>query len=390
MPSKLSRSKKILSAALAALLLAGAAAPRAAAYSQSGPLKVATAADVNRMGADFVDGPWSSWTAGDTRYWLSSDNWGKYHHLCAGPVDQPVTDVVYAKKTTARTFTNAAAFDLGRKIRGEDYCVNMPWFMNIYKDSGGGLLAFLHIENYQEIRRPGCGILQPAYDWMRRIFYPLPRICNAGAPDETQALGLAYSTDNGRTFRFLGYIADRGPGNIQGAPYLIKDGYFYVYYNKANTNVARAPVDEVLAAAKNGAVTEWKAFYAGAWEEPALGGKASQLNLFGISHTQAAYSTYDGKYYMALTMMNWGEGDTWVKLYQSSDCVNWEYYQTVVLDPNDKYGVKAMGWQYSFIADAGAQENATVGRKFYVYCADYYDSAARLTDVYRWTIDLAE
>ena len=108
------------------------------------------------------------------------------------------------------------------------------------------------------------------------------------------AIGLAISTDQGATFTYLGRIispnvAADDPGavaltEVGGAPFTIRDGSFHVYFKETlatgtacNMSVARAPVDDVLAAALDGRVIPWWKHADGTWDEPGIGGAASEL-----------------------------------------------------------------------------------------------------------------
>lgn len=108
-------------------------------------------------------------------------------------------------------------------------------------------------------------------------------------------LGLAIQTDSaGLAFGDLGPIFSPNVPNAQaggavevcGAPYVVKDGYFYVYTRDAmldgrqsNLSVVRAKVADVLAAARSGASAPWQKFYRGSFCEPALGGKSTPLEV---------------------------------------------------------------------------------------------------------------
>ena len=108
-------------------------------------------------------------------------------------------------------------------------------------------------------------------------------------------LGLSMQTDEqGLIFKDLGSIftanlpCEQADGIVEvcGSPYVIKDGYFYVYARDAmtegnprqsNLSVARAKVAEVVGAGIEGKRAEWTKYYNGAFSEPALGGKSSPL-----------------------------------------------------------------------------------------------------------------
>ncbi len=333
-------------------------------YSQEGPITVADATQIQYTGANFIDDCWSSWTVDGTRYWMHSDDWGNQTQKFIGTVDHPVQEKVF-NKTREELFTN------NDEINGQ------PWITNIYKDGYGGLLAFLHLEH-------------------------------AGENNQKGRVGLAYSTDNGDTFTFLGEIvvphasrdtnANEGGGNIQGCPYIVKDNYIYVYFNEINTCVARADLTEVINAAREGTVCKW---YKGldatntgnwTWTEPGIGGDCSPIgipggaNVAGICHTQAAYSTFDNKYYLVTTSMNWGGVNTYVKLWQSEDGVVWTLYKNIADEPASNY-LENGGWQYASIVDCGNGENATVGQSFYLYCGNETSYPDKMT-MKRWTITL--
>lgn len=112
------------------------------------------------------------------------------------------------------------------------------------------------------------------------------------------SIGMAVSTDGGATWTDLGRIikpnlALDSPNNVSsadvmGAPYMIKDGYFYVYFRdtldtgiaggaSVNLAVARASVADVVNAANTGDVTSFQKFYGGSFSQPGLGGYSQNL-----------------------------------------------------------------------------------------------------------------
>jgi len=112
------------------------------------------------------------------------------------------------------------------------------------------------------------------------------------------SIGMAVSTDGGATWTDLGRIikpnlAIDSPNNVSsadvmGAPYMIKDGYFYVYFrdtldtgiaggSAVNLTVARASVADVVNAANTGDVTSFQKFYGGSFSQPGLGGYSQNL-----------------------------------------------------------------------------------------------------------------
>lgn len=107
-------------------------------------------------------------------------------------------------------------------------------------------------------------------------------------------IGMAVSYDGGETFDDLGEIIrpnivigdpDRtAPTEVGGAPYIIKDGYFYVYFKDmlddgsvVNLAVARASVADVLSAAALGTTAAWQKYAGGSFNTPGLGGAPDNL-----------------------------------------------------------------------------------------------------------------
>lgn len=331
----------------------------ASAYSQSGPTTVCTTAQMTNMSIELHDAPFSTITAGSSRYWFHSEHWGDRFQKFAGTLAAPCGTAVW-EKTKAQLFTNSGSID------------GQPWIMSTYKDTNG-LLAFIHIER-------------------------------AGANQQKGRIGLAWSTNNGDTFTYLGNILSSygdhnmtAGGFMQGAPYFIKDGYFYVYYTDNNDYygyfrriaVARASVADVLSAAQNGTTTAWKKYYNGAWNEAGLGGNFTPIsNATGISHSSAAYSTYTGKYYLATTVMAWdgSQSPTWVKLWESTDGVNWTLTKTVAEDIGENIAPNS-GYQYVTIVDGSGGSNGTVGQNFYLYSGYRPYDADKI--IRRWSINLA-
>ena len=106
-------------------------------------------------------------------------------------------------------------------------------------------------------------------------------------------LGTAYSDDGGDTFRDLGRIItpevcpDSSLGSIElgSGAFVQRDDYFYVYFTDQrefgavgnNLCVARAPVEEVLIAARRGDAVRWRKFHDGQFASAGLGGPCSDL-----------------------------------------------------------------------------------------------------------------
>ena len=105
-------------------------------------------------------------------------------------------------------------------------------------------------------------------------------------------LGLAIATDEtGLVFEDVGEFFVPHTSNadaestieVCGSPYVVHQGYFYVYARdkmgeaEHNLVVVRAPVADVVAAARKGKSAEWKKYFEGAFSQPGIGGKSSPL-----------------------------------------------------------------------------------------------------------------
>ena len=242
------------------------------------------------------------------------------------------------------------------------------WIVNTYQVQSG-ILAFVHVE--------------------------VPNTRPDGSYDTGRSrIGLAWSTDNGDHFTYLGDIlspyTNPSTSNIQGSPYIVKDGYFYTYFTddvcswwESGNAVARAPVSDVISAAQEGRVTPWNKYFNGGWQSAGLGGNCSSVGAPGITHSDAAFSTYTGKYYLLTSRMNWGGQDTWLKLFESSDGVQWTHKKTIV---QESATAVQRGYQYTMIVNLDGSDNGVVGRTFYVYGEKEAETASAA--VYRWAIDL--
>jgi hypothetical protein len=190
------------------------------------------------------------------------------------------------------------------------------------------------------------------------------------------------------------------PLNIQGAPYIVKDGYFYVYFvdslsgvsppaaGSVGIGVARASVSDVVAAARAGNLGDslWQKYYNGSFSQPALGGMSTAIAPWGITHTQAVHSNYTGKYYLSLTFMAWSGGNTSVKLYESTDAVNWEP-SYVLADEAAASQRPDGGYQYCSMVDRDGAPNGEVGQYFYVYCMKDPLKDQSNFALYRWEVN---
>jgi hypothetical protein len=314
----------------------------------------------------YIDAPLSTFVSGGVRYWFNSI--GSNHQKYKGTLDAPFQTFLWDKSARS-TFLDPGRLGIGgpwRKIDATNWSFDgkAPWIVNIYQVSDSELLAFVHLEE--------------------------PKIVYGVHDTGRSSIGLAWSSNAGETFTYLGeimtYQDPRPVYNAQGAPYFIKDGYFYVYYHDlcpgAATIPARAPVNEVIAAARSGRVSVWKKYYNGGFTSNGIGGLCSRINIgVGIDHTDAAYSTYTQKYYILLSMSAAAGRDSWINLFESADGINWNFLKTIV---QETYTAGSTGYQYVNIVDATGKDNGQVGSSFYVYSAKDLGNPT----VYRWLVNL--
>jgi peptidoglycan hydrolase-like protein with peptidoglycan-binding domain len=313
-----------------------------------------------------IDSSITTFSLNGNNYWMNSN--AIYTAKYFGTIDAPFRTLLWSKPTED-VFVGAK-----RILDTPDGLVPGYWIVNNYQDANG-ILGIVHTEH--------------------------PKVTGGTYSTGRTRIGLSWSSDMGEHYTYLGdiIIPFTDPvDNIQGAPYIIKDGYMYLYFSdKCNGNsslggpvtVARANLEEVLGAAKLGRVSQWQKYLNGSWTSPGLGGDCSAVIIGdGINHTDAAYSTYTGKYYFLLSSMNWGSQatgpGTWIKMYESIDGINWVLKRGIVNEAPETW---MLGYQYVSIVDASGSDNGTVGQKFYVFSAKDVGDAAKVRG-YRWTVDL--
>lgn len=317
--------------------------------------------------ARLIDAPLTTVTDGSTRYWF---NVGLAKFI--GTLDRPFASLQWVRpQEQAFSDPNNAGLGGPWKQQGSDwvYGGEALWITNIYQIPDG-ILTFMHVET--------------------------PRVVSGAYYTGHGRVGLAWSYDFGEHFAYLGDIivpfGDPDNFNVQGVPYIIKNGYFYIYYDDncsdGNKGVARAPVADVVMAAKNATTTQWKKYQNGSWDSPGLGGACNAISIEdGITHTDGAYSTYTGKYYLLLTSQDWGGNDTWIKLYESGDGINWSFARTIAEEPASALSSGQAGYQYATIVDQSGSDNAVVGERFYVY-SGFFQAGETSDTVLRWLVNL--
>jgi len=300
-----------------------------------------------------LDGPVLMYTASPEKRWVVPvwyKGYGEILHVSlSGQIDHQLDKVNWVKNRN----------QFFRIKKSEPYA--NYWIMNVY-EAEAGILSFIHMENYG-----GSG--------------------GDGQVGKTR-IGLGWSTNRGETYVFLGVIiipyADPENHNLQGIPYFIKDGWFYIFYHDSGgLTTARAPVAEVISAAQRGDVSEWFKLTEQGFNSPGLGGVSSRIGIDGISHTDAACNTNNGKCYLILTKQNWGGGDSWIKIFETANAITWKFSKTVVNETEVGLG---LGYQYATIINADGKDNSIIGNTFYIYSGKNYKSSA--PSIYRWKVQL--
>lgn len=123
--------------------------------------------------------------------------------------------------------------------------------------------------------------------------------------------------------------------------------YFYLHYidllwvsgqiKRTSLSVARAPVGDVISAAQQGQVTAWSKYYNGAWTEPALGGKATDIDVGRpTQHPNVARSDLLDAYLMVTPQQN--EVAVWeeMSLAASTNAIDWAPRVPLFRDPGKR------------------------------------------------------
>lgn len=264
-----------------------------------------------------------------------------------GTPDKPLTTLVFTKP-------NMSFIDLNGHNAG--WGTYEVWMPNYYRIGPNELIAFTHNEMHPSATQ------------------------RKNPPDFS--MGIAYSSDNGATWEFCGEILrpKNHEVNVGGSPYVIRNGYFYLYFNEGDVSpnntsawtrkvsVARASVADVVAAARNHAVTPWLKYRDGVFTENAMTGMGSPVipsvyatasNKGEDSHADATYSTALGRYLMTVQT----EYAAKLALYSSSDGVTWSMEAFVDVMP-----VGGHMQPYSSFVDleGGSEDGSVVDDDFYV------------------------
>ena len=193
-------------------------------------------------------------------------------------------------------------------------------------------------------------------------------------------LGLAIQTDEqGLKFKDLGPIFAANIPNanaksaveVCGSPYIIRDGYFYVYardvmtdgtegrLRQSNLSVARAEVEEAVRAGIAGKSAQWTKYYNGAFSEPAVGGKSSPLEAGnpGTRWMDISYNATLDKVIMVVAA-NTSAHDVELFITSSKDGIHWADRRRLAAENGEAFYPSIVG----FLDDPRRTE-----KEFYVY-----------------------
>ena len=225
--------------------------------------------------------------------------------------------------------------------------------------------------------------------------------------------GLGISKDGGKTFQWCGHILAThlsyetwlkhwrgvkkgGPfawSNVGLANYVVKDGYFYLYYTDTEdhpatlvqgTAVARAKVEDVLAAAENLQAASWKKYHQGQWNEGGISGKFTPLNIkpLGFLHGDSAYNSHLDRFVLVTRLGKYDDTppeapskSSSILLSFSKDGIHWSDWQ-VMHEDNHLH-------DYPSIVSMG-DDNEVVGKSFWVYYK-YCFSNSRRSGSFAWS-----
>jgi len=225
------------------------------------------------------------------------------------------------------------------------------WIMSAYKYPDGMLVGFCHRELVSNT--------DPAFG---NCFF----------------IGLAVSHDDGRSWKYIGDIVSNVlnggsfKANMGGVPLLVKDGYFYVYFNDADRDMvqrisaARMKIDETKACLMEEKLPQvFKYTGSGIWKtDPMKCTGASILPDVGFrldAHAKGVYCKALDMY--LLTMQTNAEAR--LILFASKDCEHFD--QHIILDTAEE-GKEMQPYSFFISTDGDCSDDMNVvGKEFYIY-----------------------
>lgn len=195
--------------------------------------------------------------------------------------------------------------------------------------------------------------------------------------DFYSVLGLAIQSDtDGLAFADLGpiYTANIPRESAQasvelcGAPYVVREGYFYMYARdvmqgvpptRVNLSVARAKVADVVAAGLAGQNVIWKKFHEGSFAEPALGGRSTALEKGNpdVRWMDVSYNNVLRQYIM-IVAANTAPRQVAMFVAWSDDGITWSDRRKFADDHGECFYPSILGF---------GEDQRQTGAEFYVY-----------------------
>lgn len=225
------------------------------------------------------------------------------------------------------------------------------WIMSAYKYDDGMLVGFCHRELLHHT--------DPAFG---NSFF----------------IGLAISRDGGSSWKYIGDIASNVlnggavKANMGGVPLLVKDGFFYVYFNDYDqvglprVTAARMKADETKACLLEGKLPSvYKYTGSGIWKtDPMKCTGASILPDVGFqpdAHAKGVYCKALDRY--LLTMQT--NSQARLLLFISKDCEHFDEH--IILDVAEE-GVQMQPYSFFISTDGDCSDDMNViGSEFYIY-----------------------
>lgn len=191
-------------------------------------------------------------------------------------------------------------------------------------------------------------------------------------------IGLAVSRDGGKSWKYLGDIASNAinggkyKANMGGVPLLVKDGYFYIYFNDFDAmgvhrvTAARMKMDETRECLLQEKLPQvFKYTGSGIWKtDPMKCTGASILPDVGFqpdAHSKGVYCKALDRY--LLTMQT--NAQARLILFISKDCERFDDH--IILDVAEE-GVQMQPYSFFMSTDGDCSDDMNVvGREFYIY-----------------------
>jgi hypothetical protein len=322
-----------------------------------GPWDYITQSDLDDMGMANHDAPMPFVRLGRDDYWI---------YLSEGGKELPMHSSVKRIRTNLSQIDKATAEDV--PIYGiPDAGINRyngwkAWIMNLYEIDSDEWLAVTHFEDQDNL---------------------------SGNTKEDFRMGIAYSDDDGKTFKHLGFVLETeipeaviksgvcvSKMNIAGGGFRRDDTYFYLYYvdcskpdrSDRHGAVARAEASTVIENARNGKNTVWHKCFDGKWEEPVMGGRSSDIGRVG-DHANMMYNTYIDKWLSFGWDYSSGGQSKNIVMLKSSDPLD---FSAGSEDDEVLYELPKGCVAHYFSVVPDQADMTTCGKEFYLYYRYYF------------------